>query len=283
MRRREEEEEGGRRAEEERERSVRLFERVGMGMEGATTTAATAKGKGDEGSDHRTVSSTQPSDDTRGTKRKFALSEPTLLATAQADRLTARAALDAEEAAKPTLPSFWVPSLTPSTHKPSAASVSIKQTPLCPGSVTERDAHPLSLKALVDIKFSYASKKEGDKDQPICLACTKPLSNTLRATLATACGHVLCKPCGGKFLTKNEHSDPHAVMPEEEEEKVRCYVCEADLSGGGDQKGKKKKKKRKGEKDGEDAVGLVELRSEGTGFAGGGRNMARREGVAFQC
>ena len=76
--------------------------------------------------------------------------------------------------------------------------------------------------------------------------------------------------------------DPH-TSPTEKEEKNRvvCYVCETDLSG-----------KTSKVKEGEDAIkadkgavkpGLVELRSEGTGFAGGGDNMVQRKGVAFQC
>lgn len=60
-----------------------------------------------------------------------------------------------------------------------------------------------------------------------------------------------------------------------------CYICETDLSG-----------KKVAAKEGDDSSkldkggirsGLVELRSEGTGFAGGGNNMAQRKGVAFQC
>ena len=81
--------------------------------------------------------------------------------------------------------------------------------------------------------------------------------------------------------------DPHASdgrgeqEEEAEEERVLCYVCETDLtgSGGKQEEGKKEKGKEK------EVVkpGLVEMRSEGTGFAGGGKNMARREGVVFQC
>lgn len=76
--------------------------------------------------------------------------------------------------------------------------------------------------------------------------------------------------------------DPHASPTEQQEKKrVTCYVCETDLSG-----------KRTKTMEGEDGAklekgavkpGMVELRSEGTGFAGGGDNMVQRKGVAFQC
>lgn len=72
--------------------------------------------------------------------------------------------------------------------------------------------------------------------------------------------------------------DPHA---EGKEEGVRCFVCEADLTGKNVNKKGGKKGKENGEREG--TPGLVEIRSEGTGFAGGGTNMATREGVAFQC
>ena len=76
--------------------------------------------------------------------------------------------------------------------------------------------------------------------------------------------------------------DPHAPPTDQEgKNRIVCYVCETALSG-----------KRTKAKEGEDGVkaeigavkpGLVELRSEGTGFAGGGDNMVQRKGVAFQC
>lgn len=76
--------------------------------------------------------------------------------------------------------------------------------------------------------------------------------------------------------------DPHASPTKEEDKKrVLCYVCETDLSG----KKSKTKEREEGAKVEKGAVksGLVELRSEGTGFAGGGDNMVQRRGVAFQC
>lgn len=76
--------------------------------------------------------------------------------------------------------------------------------------------------------------------------------------------------------------DPHASPTKQEgENRVVCYVCETDLSG----KKAKVKQGDDGVKAEKGAVkpGMVELRSEGTGFAGGGDNMIQRKGVAFQC
>ena len=76
--------------------------------------------------------------------------------------------------------------------------------------------------------------------------------------------------------------DPHASPTEQgEKNRVVCYICETDLSS-------RKTKPKEGE-DGARAEkgavkpGMVELRSEGTGFARGGDNMVQRKGVAFQC
>ena len=75
--------------------------------------------------------------------------------------------------------------------------------------------------------------------------------------------------------------DPHAANADVEEgERAVCYVCETDLTARGSKD--KSKKNDKGEKE-PLKPGLVEISSEGTGFAGGGKNMATKEGVAFQC
>lgn len=103
--------------------------------------------------------------------------------------------------------------------------------------------------------------------------------------MAVPCGHVLCKPCAEKFLKVTDGPDPH--NPETDESGVRCYVCEADLSPQSAEtnissKRDKSKKKAKKEKEGV-KPGIVELRSDGTGFAGGGKNVVEKQGVSFQC
>ena len=71
--------------------------------------------------------------------------------------------------------------------------------------------------------------------------------------------------------------DPHASPTKQGKgNRVVCYVCETEISG---TKTVEKIKRDKGCP----KLGLVELKSEGTGFAGGGDNMVQKKGVAFQC
>lgn len=91
--------------------------------------------------------------------------------------------------------------------------------------------------------------------------------------LAKPCGHVLCKNCVTKFMVPIQ--DTHA--PEADQGKVACFVCDADLT--------ERKEKLSKEKAGKEKIrpGLVEINSEGTGFASGGSNLVSKEGVSFQC
>ena len=76
-------------------------------------------------------------------------------------------------------------------------------------------------------------------------------------------------------MTPTGVHDPHA--PDVNQNAVQCYVCEADLTeerGTESAKGKYKEQIK---------PGLVEIKSEGTGFSGAGGNTVERSGVAFQC
>lgn len=279
------------RGAEEQERAIARFERTMMGMEGG------GKKEGKIG-----ASEEVERNEGRGVKRKFELDEDEMLKNAKEERTRARKALDEEkvgikwcvsfisvwpvdhlQSAKPTLPSFWVPSLTPSTNH-SQASKAAKLSPLCPASSPE-NKHSLSLKSLITINFKKipTASSPAEPSTCICPACEKNLTNTIKAVLTIPCGHVLCKPCAAKFMSPDKGPpDPHASPTDKEEKnRVVCYVCETDLSG----KTSKAKEGEDGIKADKGAVkpGVVELRSEGTGFAGGGDNMVQRKGVAFQC
>lgn len=71
--------------------------------------------------------------------------------------------------------------------------------------------------------------------------------------------------------------DAHDADAEEKHGKVLCYVCEADVTERKQKPGKEQQRKST------IGQGLMEISCEGTGFAGGGTNMTKREGVAFQC
>ncbi|KAL8664095.1 MAG: hypothetical protein Q9168_007975 [Polycauliona sp. 1 TL-2023] len=275
-RRQEDEENATGRAEEERERSVREFEATMMGLEGSS-----AKPTKKKGNNSASLEETKRDTEGRGVKRKFELDEEQMLQNTKDERAKARKAIDDEKSAKATLPSFWVPALTPSTSTSTTPKPPTKLHPLCPGS-SPTSKHPLSLKTLVKITFSTSNTKSTtDTETPkhSCPACTKTLTNASKALLAIPCGHVLCKACGTNFMTPKTR-DPHPDPSDNNDGKATCYVCETDLTASNRKKGKKDK----GSKDEKETEGgVVELRSEGTGFAGGGTNMAKREGVAFQC
>ncbi|CAD6564799.1 MAG: hypothetical protein ASARMPREDX12_004437 [Alectoria sarmentosa] len=271
-RQREVEEEEMDRGAEEKERAIAHFERTMMGMEGG----GKKEGK-------ISTSEEVERNESRGVKRKFELDEDEMLKNAKEERAKARKALDEEKSAKPTLPSFWVPSLTPSTNH-AQASKAAKLAPLCPASSPE-NKHSLSLKSIITINFKTIPNASSPAEPPTCIcpACEKNLTNTIKAVLAIPCGHVLCKPCAAKFMSPDKSPpDPHASPTKQDgENRVACYVCETDLSG----KKAKAKQGDDGVKAEKGAVkpGMVELMSEGTGFAGGGDNMIQRKGVAFQC
>ncbi|EXJ69208.1 uncharacterized protein A1O5_07244 [Cladophialophora psammophila CBS 110553] len=195
--------------------------------------------------------------------------------------------------------SFWVPgsdSLSASTTT-SSKSKQQKLHPLCPAS-TPGDKHNYSLKSLITVDFAETEPEKGagakaDEPTRICPSCKKALTNTSRPLLGTAeeCGHVICGACADLFLGG---TDSNGVSSKEErgaKASISCYVCEADLSGdshraadSGEKENKDKNQKHKGRKDSIHKVGrLVEISCEGTGFAGGGSSVAKREGVAFQC
>jgi nitric oxide synthase-interacting protein len=220
----------------------------------------------------------------KGVKRKLEIDEAELRDLANANNSKSRKKGDISSA---DLPAFWVPGKTPNAHK--AEVKPPKAHPTCPAAAADQP-HEFTLKSLVGCKFTEdkqantASTEGSDASLPMrtCPSCNKALSNATKAVLAKPCGHVLCKPCSDKFQRAADKS-----AHEEHDETVRCYVCQEDVTPGRRSKKRKTVEGGEGEKAKEKEAkvdrGLVELSSEGTGFAGGGKNMVKRQGVAFQC
>lgn len=128
----------------------------------------------------------------------------------------------------------------------------------------------------------------------MCLFSTRLAQMLTWLKVTIPCGHVICSPCVDKFMRPQEKLDPHASQEEQERSRqlygrVLCYVCETDLTPGESKVINKKEshkdggKKSKKDKESSMRPGLVEISSEGTGFAGKGANVASKAGVAFQC
>ncbi|GLA58744.1 hypothetical protein AtubIFM54640_008846 [Aspergillus tubingensis] len=291
-------EEEERALDEARTRELRDFELVSMGLDAAAKkNNGSSQSQNDESSKKRKADTSEAlaafkarEVEVDGKRKKvFELDDKEMARIAREEQERLKNELKKEkEANKSALPSFWVPSLTPTTDPNEiAANKSIKLTPICPAS-TDSNRHSYSLKSLVEVHFTEEKASDGSPAR-VCPSCKKTLTNGLKAMLTKPCGHVICQPCVNKFMTPHDAPDPHASKEEQEQTaalhgRILCYVCETDVTPSNDShkdsasSGKKKKKDKEGIK-----PGLVEVSSEGTGFAGRGGNVATKSGVAFQC
>ncbi|OAQ68237.1 zinc finger containing protein [Pochonia chlamydosporia 170] len=248
--------------DEDTKRAVLTFEKTQAGL---TDVKKRGISDQDDGAGRETLPAAT------GTKRKFALDEDELLRIAKADKAKARKAIDDEKAAKPTLPSFWTPSLTPDVQdsKLAAEVKNVKTTPTCPAS-TDDNPHAISMQKLVTVHFQQSTDPTTNKGgQFTCPSCLKSLSNSSSPVMAQPCGHVLCLNCVKKFLVPQGRQ-----TLSDEEQPLMCYVCDTPVVG---------KTARYGSSTPKLPAGLVLLKSEGTGFSARGSNTVERSGVAFQC
>ncbi|KAJ3010079.1 UNVERIFIED_CONTAM: hypothetical protein HDU68_002335 [Siphonaria sp. JEL0065] len=162
---------------------------------------------------------------------------------------------------KPSMPSFWVPSLTPEAAPTVIEALPSKLELQC----TACDPpHPIaSFKKLVKVNFTTESKTVSREKEPgaieeptsyssdkpsakVCPSCVKTFTNGSKIMIAKLCGHAVCKDCFSRFIKGSG----------------KCHVCDRPCKTG-------------------DAF---ELFVEGTGFAssGGLDKMAKSVGVAFQ-
>ncbi|KAH0266080.1 hypothetical protein KCU91_g11003, partial [Aureobasidium melanogenum] len=253
--------------EQERERAVRDFELVQQGLN-SKLGSSDAAARHIIGREAGKVIVEEQNPDKQGTKRKLEIDEDELMRLGGQNtklKKDSQNRLDQKAAT-----SFWIPSLTPSST--TTATKPTKSNPQCPASSPDKP-HDFSLKALVSVQFTEEKAEGSDEPVRSCPSCKKALTNSTKAMLAKPCGHVICKPCATKFMRPSE-KDAHDANAEVGV--VRCYVCQTNVT-------EKKREKKDGKEDKEKVrPGVVEISSEGTGFAGGGNNMVKKSGVAFQ-
>jgi nitric oxide synthase-interacting protein len=126
------------------------------------------------------------------------------------------------------------------------------------------------MQKLVTVQFDEDEDPNTMMKRRVCPSCRKVLTNASSPVLAKQCGHVVCHNCIEKFLlpTAGKKKDEDAETP------LACYVCDTPLPPAPEGKSPVK---------GALPVGLVMLRSEGTGFSARGTNAVKKSGVAFQC
>lgn len=114
-------------------------------------------------------------------------------------------------------------------------------------------AHPVNIKKLVQVNFK---EMDGKVSCPVCL---KGYELGAEIVILKVCGHAICKVCSSKFVFPS--SKKEAKKPTANEEGGKCPVCETKCK----------------------AKQLVQLVTEGTGFAAKGNAHSTKETLAFQC
>ncbi|KAL7808433.1 hypothetical protein V8C26DRAFT_297885 [Trichoderma gracile] len=274
--------------EEERERAIRDFEltQAGLTTNGATITNNTTSNHSANKAIKATISSAASTESANkqedavvlhaGSKRKFSLDADELDRIAESDKAKARKAIEDEKAAKPSLPSFWTPSLTPDVQSSGLAPVAkkAKTAPTCPASA-EHDPHPFSLQKLLNIAFNESTDSSTKQSLRTCPSCLKTLTNASSPVMAEKCGHVLCFSCVKQFLLPSAKAQA-ANAEEEAASHIACFVCSAPVAV------TSKPVKVSSPKD-PLPTGLIRLKSEGTGFSARGSRTVEKSSVAFQC
>lgn len=202
-------------------------------------------------------------------KRKFDLDDDEVLRVMKGDKRKARKAIEEEKAAKPALPCFWTPSLTPDVQdsKLPPASRKEKTVPVCPSSSAD-DLHPILMQKLITVHFHDEEGPSSQEKRRICPSCLKMLSNASSPVMTERCGHVLCMNCAKMLISLAGKSAPVPEVP------PMCFTCEAPIASSSS--------KRLTSSD-QLPTGLVALRSQGTGFSARGSNQVTKCGTVFQC
>ncbi|KWU44844.1 hypothetical protein RHOSPDRAFT_29078 [Rhodotorula sp. JG-1b] len=221
-----------------RDRVLREFESTQSSL--ANTSANTARDgrQSANGDDEARVA-------LRGTKRSFQLDEDEIerLTNQATDEALRKTTHEMAEARKAKLPNYWLPSLTPSATPD--AVIDVKLQTLCYATKTP---HPISLKTLIEVKFTQEPRDKDDKGEPVvsCPSCRKTITNNVKSYVLKACGDVLCSTCVDTLCRSDK----------------ACSHCGTAVD----------KKKP-----------FIEIQREGTGFASGGGVEVKRYDVAFQA
>ncbi|KAI6247219.1 E3 ubiquitin-protein ligase CSU1 [Erysiphe necator] len=265
---------------EARLRYAAEFERVQMGLESKSTiTKSVEQNKEDWENTANSENIVRP----RGEKRKFQLDPEEVMRIAQSETNKVKKAIYDEKASRPKLPSFWAPSITPTSNTKNKLHHIPKKDklfPICPASQIE-NPHIYSLHSLIEIVFTEEVATDSGGTQRICPTCKKAFTNTSKAMLIKNCGHVLCKNCASKLITKSGTRD--LCTSNLKLDTIFCFVCNTDIYGEDKVTQKRGNKNSKKEYSENTHCALIEIRCEGTGFASGGVSTVEKSGVVFQC